>query len=132
MKRSNRLTILQASIPTELSCSKGPCVHDSACCSWGATLQKHEVDAIRTRFPDHQKLVVEKYGEMRTRVRNGVCVFKKTNRCVIHDEPFYPIVCRLFPWESSTGGPYSDDPDEYEICPDVAAVVAQVIRGAAK
>jgi hypothetical protein len=112
MKRSDRLAILQASIPAKVSCSTGPCRHDSACCNWGTTLSDREVAAIRERFPDHEKLVVKKHGEMRTRVRNGVCVFKKDNGCVIHDEPFYPVVCRLFPWESSTGGPYTDAPDE--------------------
>lgn len=127
MKRSDRLAILQASIPAKVSCSTGRCVHDSACCNWGTTLQGHEVDAIRARFPEHEKLVVRKGNEMRTRVRNGACVFKKDNRCAIHDEPFYPIVCQLFPWESSTGGPYTDVPEEYAICPDVAVVVRHVM-----
>jgi len=128
MKRSDRLAILQGSIPAKVSCSTGPCPHDSACCNWGTTLSDREVDAIRRRFPDHEKLVVKKHGEMRTRVRDGACVFKKDNRCAIHGEAFYPIVCRLFPWKSTDGGPYSEHLDEYEICPDVAAVVRRVMK----
>ena len=65
-----------------------------------------------------------KHGEMRTRVKNGACVFKSGNRCAIHGESFYPIVCKRFPWQDAFGGPYSEHRDEYVICPDVAAAIA--------
>jgi len=43
-------------------------------------------------------------------------VFFQDNTCVIHDQPYYPAVCRGFPWtDSDTGGPYEFD---QTICPE--------------
>ena len=56
------------------------------------------------------------WGEWRTRVRRGRCVFLKDNVCTIHAESYYPAVCRGFPWiDAETGGPYEYD---RTICPE--------------
>ncbi len=57
-----------------------------------------------------------RWGEWRTRVRGGRCVFLRDNVCTIHAEPYYPAVCRGFPWtDAETGGPYEYD---RTICPE--------------
>jgi Fe-S-cluster containining protein len=54
--------------------------------------------------------------EWRTRVEGDRCVFLRDNRCLIHDDPHYPSVCRSFPWvDVETGGPYQFD---RSICPE--------------
>jgi hypothetical protein len=51
-----------------------------------------------------------RWGEGRTRVRNGRCVFFNNGGCRIHDRPYYPAVCRGFPWtDAETGGRYEYD-----------------------
>jgi hypothetical protein len=43
-------------------------------------------------------------------------VFLRENVCSIHSEPYYPAVCRGFPWtDAETGGPYEYD---RTICPE--------------
>lgn len=55
-------------------------------------------------------------GEWRTRVRDGYCVFHQDNVCTIHGRPYYPEVCKCFPWtDAETGGPYEYD---QTICPE--------------
>jgi hypothetical protein len=49
-------------------------------------------------------------------VRAGRCVFLTNNVCSIYNKPYYPAVCRGFPWiDAETGGPYEFD---REICPE--------------
>lgn len=60
-----------------------------------------------------------RWGEWRTRVRNRRCVFLADNICTIHGQPYYPAVCRGFPWtDAETGGPYEFD---QTICPEFIA-----------
>ncbi len=57
-----------------------------------------------------------RWGEWRTRVKGGRCVFLRDNVCTIHAESHYPAVCRGFPWtDAETGGPYEYD---RTICPE--------------
>jgi hypothetical protein len=102
-------------VPTVLPCN--PCPHLSACCSWGVTVLADEVPAIRAAHGDDTVFWDAAEGEHRTRVVNGVCVFKRGNACAIHDEPYYPRVCRGFPWtDGEHGGPY---PYDLTICPEL-------------
>jgi hypothetical protein len=64
------------------------------------------------------KIYRTRFGEWRTRVRGGRCAFLIDNSCSLHDQPFYPAVCRGFPWiDAETGGPYEFD---RTICPEFA------------
>jgi hypothetical protein len=55
-----------------------------------------------------------RWGEWRTRVKKGRCALFKDGGCTIHAKPYYPAVCRGFPWiDAETGGPYEYD---VEIC----------------
>jgi len=70
-----------------------------------------------------------RWGEWRTRVKDGRCVFLQQNVCTIHDDPHYPAVCRGFPWtDAETGGPYEFD---QTICPEFIALpeLVQIGRG---
>ena len=59
-------------------------------------------------------------GEWRTRVEQGYCVFHQDNVCTIHGKPYYPEVCRCFPWtDAETGGPYQFD---QTICPEFKSI----------
>lgn len=92
-----------------------PCPHGSACCSWGVTLSDEEAAAISAAHGD-QTVYQTRWGEWRTRIRNRRCVFLVDNRCTIHGQPYYPAVCRCFPWtDAETGGPYEYD---QTICPE--------------
>ena len=78
--------------------------------------------SVRTRpprsRPRHGAAAVyrTRWGEWRTRVRGGRCVFLRDNVCTIHAESYYPAVCRGFPWtDAETGGPYEYD---RTICPE--------------
>ncbi len=55
--------------------------------------------------------------ELRTRVVDGRCVFLGESGCSIHDKPYYPKVCRGFPWRFAE----SDEPYGYDldICPEL-------------
>jgi hypothetical protein len=101
-----------ASAPT-LPCY--PCPHQSACCAYGATLSETEAAAvIAARGPD--PIYRTRWGEWRTRVSRGRCVFLVNNACSIYRESFYPAVCRGFPFvDAETGGPYQYD---RTICPE--------------
>lgn len=93
-----------------------PCPHEAACCAWGTTLTSEEARAIRHRH-GADTTYRTRWGEWRTRVRGGRCVFYRADAgCILHDEPFYPEVCRRFPWtDAETGGPYEFD---QTICPE--------------
>lgn len=57
-----------------------------------------------------------RWGEWRTRVRGGRCIFLVDNQCSIHGQPYYPHVCRSFPWtDAEHGGAYEFD---QTICPE--------------
>ena len=92
-----------------------PCPHLSACCAYGATLSDAEAQAIGAIHGDG-KAYRTRWGEWRTRVVKGRCVFLRNNACTIYDRPYYPAVCRGFPFvDAETGGPYEY---EREICPE--------------
>jgi hypothetical protein len=95
-----------------------PCPYQSACCAYGTTLTDEEAAAV---IADHGPSVAyqTKWGEWRTRIRNGRCALLHDNRCLIHGESYYPAVCRGFPWtDAETGGPYEFD---RTICPEFIA-----------
>lgn len=92
-----------------------PCPHASACCAYGATLSDAEVEAIRATHGEG-KVYRTRWGEWRTRVAKGRCVFLVENACSIYDQAYYPAVCRGFPFiDAETGGPYEFD---RKICPE--------------
>ena len=96
-----------------------PCPHQSACCQYGATVSEREAREIEAEHgPGKIKLL--RGGELRTRVKNGYCVFHQDNVCTIHGKPYYPEVCRCFPWtDAETGGPYQYD---QTICPEFKTI----------
>jgi len=97
----------------ELPC--WPCPHASACCAYGSTLSEDEAQQV-IRHHGTDVLFKTRWGEWRTRVRKGRCVFFVDNACRIHGQPYYPAVCRGFPWtDAETGGPYEYD---QSICPE--------------
>ncbi|HTG84637.1 MAG TPA: YkgJ family cysteine cluster protein, partial [Gemmatimonadales bacterium] len=92
--------------------------HGSACCTYGTTLQDEEAQDLSERF-GADWVYQTRWGEWRTRVRGGRCVFLENNVCIIHGDRSYPAVCRGFPWvDAETGGPYEFDQG---ICPEFLA-----------
>jgi hypothetical protein len=92
-----------------------PCPHASACCAYGTTLSDAEAEAIRAAHGEGMAYRT-RWGEWRTRVVKGRCVFLRDNACSIYDQPYYPAVCGGFPFvDAETGGPYEF---EREICPE--------------
>lgn len=92
-----------------------PCPHRAACCAHGTTVTEEEGAAIRTRHGE-DTVYRTRWGEWRTRVRAGRCVLWDGTGCMVHDQPYYPAVCRGFPWlDAETGGPYEFD---QTICPE--------------
>lgn len=92
-----------------------PCPHASACCGYGATLSDAEAQTILALHGEG-KAYRTRWGEWRTRVVKGRCIFLRDNACSIYNEPHYPAVCRGFPFvDAETGGPYEY---EREICPE--------------
>ena len=92
-----------------------PCPHQSACCAYGVTLSEDEAAAISAAHGP-STVYRTRWGEWRTRVKRGRCVFLRENVCTIHAQPYYPAVCRGFPWtDAETGGPYEYD---RTICPE--------------
>ena len=92
-----------------------PCPHDSACCGYGATVSEQEVAAIVAAHGEG-RVYRTRWGEWRTRVKHGRCVFMLNGGCSIHAQSYYPAVCRGFPWtDAETGGPYEFD---QTICPE--------------
>ena len=92
-----------------------PCPHGSACCAYGTTLTDEEAQDLSERF-GADRVYQTRWGEWRTRVRAGRCVFLENNVCIIHGDRSYPAVCQGFPWvDAETGGPYEFD---QSICPE--------------
>jgi hypothetical protein len=86
-----------------------PCPHHSSCCAYGVTLSDEEAAFISEKHGP-ELIYRTRWGEWRTRVRAGRCV------CTIHTEPYYPAVCRGFPWiDAESGGAYLYD---RTICPE--------------
>ncbi len=92
-----------------------PCPHNASCCAYGTTVSEPEAAALRARYGE-DRIYRTRWGEWRTRVRKGRCVFYADGGCSIHADPQYPAVCRGFPWtDAETGGPYEFD---QTICPE--------------
>lgn len=92
-----------------------PCPHGSACCAYGTTLSEAEVREIIADYGT-SRVYRTRWGEWRTRVVKGRCGFLVNNGCVLYNKPYYPAVCRGFPWvDAETGGPYEFD---RSICPE--------------
>lgn len=97
----------------ELPCF--PCPHHSSCCAYGVTVSEEEAAALAGKYGE-DKIYRTRWGEWRTRIRRGRCIFLVDNSCTIHADPYYPAVCRSFPWtDAETGGPYLFD---QTICPE--------------
>jgi hypothetical protein len=87
-----------------------PCPYGSSCCAYGTTLSDEEAAALEADLGPGLAYRT-RWGEWRTRVRNNRCVLLRDGGCTIHDKPYYPSVCKGFPWiDSETGGRY-----EYEV-----------------
>jgi hypothetical protein len=95
-----------------------PCPYDASCCAYGVSVSESEAAAIEADFGPG--LVYRtRWGDLRTRVRRKRCVLFRDGGCTIHDKPYYPAVCRGFPWiDAETGGRYEYD---VTICGDFAA-----------
>jgi hypothetical protein len=92
-----------------------PCPHHSACCAYGTTVTPAEAKAMEAEH-GKGKVYRTRSGEWRTRVKQKRCVFLVGNACSIYNRPYYPAVCRGFPWvDAETGGPYEFD---RTICPE--------------
>jgi hypothetical protein len=92
-----------------------PCPHRSACCAHGTTLSPEEAKAIIAHH-GASTAYRNRWGEWRTRLRKGRCALLVNNTCSIYNQPYYPAVCRGFPFvDAETGGPYEFD---REICPE--------------
>lgn len=126
-------------IPDKLPCH--PCPHNSVCCTWGASLEEAEAIGI---IMDH-KLAVLRAGHTYTmadfieysddpgdprrtwvimseifgKVRQH-CIFSTPSGCLIHDKPYYPQICRGFPWLEAPNVPYTSD---VTICPVLVQIV---------
>ena len=111
-----------------------PCPHAASCCAYGSTVSEEEAAALEADLGPG--LVYRtRWGEWRTRVKKGMCVLFKNGGCTIHAKPYYPAVCRGFPWiDAETGGPYEFD---VEICgefvrrPELVAIQRALPRPAA-
>ena len=107
-----------------------PCPHGSACCAFGTTLTDEEAEAIIVEFGE-ETVYETRWGEWRTRVRSGRCVFLDQHGCSIHDRAFYPTVCRCFPWtDAENGGPYEFDQTicpEFEERPELVQIGREVV-----
>jgi hypothetical protein len=86
-----------------------PCPYAASCCAYGTSLSENEAKAIEASYGPG--LVYKtRGGEWRTRVRGKRCALFRDGGCTIHNQPFYPEVCRGFPWtDAETGGPYEYD-----------------------
>lgn len=74
-----------------------------------------EARAIRAEHGE-ELVYRTRWGEWRTRIVRGRCGFFQQNSCTLYDKPYYPAVCRGFPWvDAETGGPYEFD---RTICPE--------------
>jgi hypothetical protein len=80
-----------------------PCPYNASCCAYGTSVSDEEAAAIEA---EHGTGVVyrTRWGEWRTRVRGGRCVFYRDGGCTIHDRDYYPAQCRGFPWYDAESG----------------------------
>jgi len=101
-------------LPVTLPCH--PCPHSAVCCGYGTALTLHEALSITAEFGDAATVWDAVLEEHRTRVVDGYCSMRAPDgACRIYAKPYYPAVCRLFPWEDVDGGPYKYD---LSICPE--------------
>ena len=86
-----------------------PCPYNASCCAYGTTVSDDEAAAITANHGPG--LVYQtRWGEWRTRVQNKRCVMYRDGGCIIHDQPYYPAMCRGFPWiDAETGERYVYD-----------------------
>src|SRR5688572_27183002 len=86
-----------------------PCPHAASCCAYGTTLSDEEAEAIAASHGSGF-IYRTRWGEWRTRVKKKRCVFLRDGGCSIHDQPYYPSMCRGFPWtDGDTGARYEYD-----------------------
>jgi hypothetical protein len=86
-----------------------PCPYDASCCAYGTSVSAGEAAAIEADLGPGM-VYKTRWGEWRTRVRKKRCVLFRDGGCTIHDRPYYPAVCRGFPWtDAETGGRYEYD-----------------------
>jgi hypothetical protein len=101
-----RTKISRMTLPT-LPCY--PCPHDASCCAYGTSLSEEEAAAIEANHGPGLAYMT-RWGEWRTRVRQKRCVLYRDGGCTIHDKPYYPAMCRGFPWiDPESGGRYEHD-----------------------
>lgn len=102
-----------------------PCPYDASCCAYGTSVTSEEAAAIEA---DHGPGLVyrNRSGEWRTRVRNKRCALYRDGGCRIHDRPYYPAVCRGFPWvDAAATGRYEYDVTicgAFEAQPELVAI----------
>ena len=85
-----------------------PCPHSASCCAYGTTVSDEEAAAIEANHGSG--LVYQtRWGEWRTRVRKKRCALYRDGGCSIHDKPYYPAICRGFPWIDADGDRYDHD-----------------------
>lgn len=94
-----------------------PCPHKGSCCSWGTSVSDQEKELIQAQHGSNSVVWSDEEQEWRTALVNGKCIFwEATGTCQIHSAPYYPKVCKLFPYEADDGGPYKY---ELGICPEL-------------
>jgi hypothetical protein len=87
-----------------------PCPHGSSCCHYGVSLVGDEADHIGAIYGQAALEWDAEDNEFRTTVVDGKCFFLVNNACSIHDKPYYPRICRGFPWvDGETGAEYGYD-----------------------
>ncbi len=101
-----------------------PCPYNASCCAYGVSLSDDEAAAIEA---DKGPGLVYKtrWGEWRTRIKNKRCALFQNGGCTIHDRPYYPTVCRGFPWTDSDGDRYEYDISicgEFEARPELVTI----------
>jgi Fe-S-cluster containining protein len=84
----------------------------------GTYLSVEEGQALQAEFGLKSIFFDTDRNEYRTQTWNGRCVFFEDGGCKIHSHPFYPHVCKKFPWKD---GRDSSLPNAYdaELCPEV-------------
>jgi hypothetical protein len=101
-----------------------PCPYNASCCAYGVSLSDAEAAAIQAE--KGPGLVYKtRWGEWRTRIKNKRCALFRDGGCTIHDRPYYPTVCRGFPWTDSDGDRYEYDISicgEFEARPELVTI----------
>lgn len=85
-----------------------PCPHAASCCAYGVTVSDEEAAEIEANHGPGL-VYLTRWGEWRTRVRKNRCALFRDGGCSIHDQPYYPAMCRGFPWIDSDGDRYEHD-----------------------